>query len=256
MATYRLDIEYDGTDWHGWQIQPRLKTIQGALEEALETAMREKVTVTGSGRTDAGVHAAGQVAHFSTDTKIDAPYMLAAINGLVPHSIAIRDLQKVDDDFHSRYDARWRRYTYRLATRPIALGRSSRWFLKPAPDLELMNHAASDLLGRNNCSSYCRTASETENRVCEIYEAHWIPGLYREGDMDFTIRADRYLHGMVRAIVGTLIEIGSGKRELSDIKRLFEVQDRTEAGFAAAASGLTLEEVGYSHDSERRRNDV
>jgi len=116
LPTYRLDIEYDGTDWHGWQIQPDDPTVQGAIEIALKTALRQSVSITGSGRTDSGVHASGQVAHFSVEDEVDAHRLLASLNGLVPTSVAIRAVRQVHDDFHARFDARSRKYRYRIAT--------------------------------------------------------------------------------------------------------------------------------------------
>jgi len=245
LATYRLDIEYIGTKWHGWQIQPEDDTVQGAIENALLTALRERVSTTGSGRTDAGVHACGQVAHFNTETEIDVHRLLASLNGLLPDSVAVSSVSRAVDGFHARFDARWRKYRYRLGTIPFAIDASTRWFLRPAPDISRMIRAAERLIGKNDCSSFCRTASETENRVCEIYEAYWNESQERPGNMDFVIRADRFLHGMVRAIVGTLVEIGQGKREIEDIAQILDAKDRQAAGPAAPPHGLMLEKVGY-----------
>lgn len=245
MATYRLDIEYVGTDWHGWQIQLNDATIQGSVESALTTALRQKVSVIGSGRTDAGVHAEGQVAHFQLDSEIDELILRANLNGLLPNSIAVTAVSRVADDFHSRYDARWRRYRYKIGTIPFALDAPYRWFLRPEPEISAMNEAAQLLIGKYECSSFCRTASETENRMCEIYEASWFEHDIHPGRLDFVIRADRFLHGMVRTIVGTLIEIGHGKRNPSDILDIRDARDRTQAGSAAPAHGLVLEAVGY-----------
>ena len=249
MPTYRLDIEYDGTDWHGWQIQPDDQTVQGAIETAMQTALRQAVSITGSGRTDSGVHASGQVAHFKTSEPLDAHRLLASLNGLLPDSIAIRDVVCVQDGFHARFDAVSRQYRYRIATRPIALGAPYRWFLRPAPDWKLMNEAACLLKGTKNFSSFCRTASETENRVCTISEAIWNASPERDGDLDFVIRADRFLHGMVRSIVGSLVDIGNGKAGVESMLDVIAAEDRTAAGFAAPARGLTLEKVEYGESS-------
>ena len=245
MATYRLDIEYDGTEWHGWQFQPDLPTVQGALESAFEVAMRRSTTIIGSGRTDAGVHATGQVAHFCDDEPIDTDRLLSALNGIIPPSVAVRSISQTHDSFHARYDAKKRQYRYRISTQSIALDRHIRWFVRPEPDFDAMNRAAGLLLGSHNYSAFCRVLSETENRVCAVSEAAWIPVPEKEGSFDFVICADRFLHGMVRSIVGTLVEVGKGKRASDTIPALLLSEDRTQAGFAAPAHGLTLEQVWY-----------
>ena len=249
MPTFRLNIEYLGTEWHGWQIQPDHPTIQGAIESALRTAMRQPIGITGSGRTDTGVHASGQVAHLSIDQDVDEQRLLASLNGLLPGSIAIRSIQRVRDDFHARFDAGSRQYRYRMGHVPFAIEDAIRWFVRPAPDMTRMNRAASLLLGRHDFTSFCRTQSETENRVCTIETAGWMVTAEDESKVDFVVRADRFLHGMVRAIVGTLVEIGQGKRDPDDITAILAARDRKKAGFAAPARGLMLEKVLYPDDS-------
>ena len=244
MPTTRLLIEYDGTDFRGWQTQRAGRTVQGALEAALATVTREPVAVVGSGRTDAGVHARGQVAHFVTDEAPDTRRLLASLNGLLPPSVAVLAAEPAPDGFHARFDARRRRYVYHAATGPRALERATRVVLRPAPDLDAMNRAAEALLGRHDSDSFCRTKSETTNRVCTVETARWTVGP-RPGDLDFEIAADRFLHGMVRAVVGTLLEIGRGRRPEDDLARVLAARDRREAGPAAPARGLVLDRVDY-----------
>lgn len=245
MPTYRLLIEYEGTSFHGWQIQPGHATVQEALEDALAIALRARTDVVGSGRTDAGVHARGQVAHFTTERPVNTYRLLRSLNGLLPGQIAVLSVEAAPDDFHARYSARARCYHYRVSTAPRALDRYTRCLVLPAPDFQRMNEAAVALLGTRDFDAFCRARSETTNRVCTVTRAVWVQE-ERPGDWRFEIVADRFLHGMVRAIVGTLVEIGHGKRPVDDIARILASTDRREAGPAAPAHGLVLEHVSYS----------
>ncbi|MFT4605196.1 MAG: tRNA pseudouridine38-40 synthase [Rhodothermales bacterium] len=244
MGRYRATVEYDGTGWHGWQSQPGAPTIQETLEDALATALRTRVSVVGSGRTDAGVHATGQVVHFDLDGDLDTERLHGQLQGLLPRSIAVRDVCRAHAEFHARYDATLRTYHYRVSEHPIAIGRSTRVHLQSTPDWELMNRSAMSLLGEANFSAFCRTASATPNRVCKVSIATW-ERMSDDGHWRFVVSADRFLHGMVRAFVGTLLEIGSGKRGQDDLVRVLESRDRREAGSAAPARGLTLARVDY-----------
>ena len=244
MATTRLLIEYDGTDFRGWQIQPEGPTVQGEVEAALAAALREPVSVVGSGRTDAGVHARGQVAHFVTETAPDRQRLQAQLRGLLPATVAVLAVERAPDGFHARYDARRRSYRYHVSDGPRALDRAARVPLHPFPDVEAMNEAAADLLGVHDFSSFCRTRSETTNRVCHVEAARWVPD-GRAGDWRFEVAADRFLHGMVRAIVGTLLEVGRGRRAVGTLPALLEARDRRQAGPAAPARGLVLYHVDY-----------
>lgn len=244
MPTYRLTIEYDGTDWHGWQSQPESPTIQTAIEEALQTAMRIRVPVVGSGRTDAGVHARGQVAHMRTEQIVDTVRLTNSLNGILPPSIAVTRIDSERDGFHARYDARLRSYAYTICTVPTALFPRYQWYVRPRPDFKLMNEAGSLLLGSHDFSSFCKSASAAKNRICTVTRSQWVRGASQDSWV-FRITADRFLHGMVRAIVGTLVEVGHGKRNPDSLNRLLTARDRSEAGRAAPALGLVLEHVEY-----------
>ncbi len=245
MPTYRLLVEYDGGPFAGWQVQPGKPTVQQSLETALQTALRETVTLVGSGRTDAGVHARGQVAHFACGRAHEARRLQQSLNSLTPGSVAVLAAEQAPDSFHARYDARARRYVYAVSTSPRALDRATRLFLRPEPDVDRMNEAAARLPGMRDFSAFCRTRSETRNRVCTIETARWEPEA-RPGDWRFVIEADRFLHGMVRAIVGTLLRIGHGDWHVADMDRIIASSDRRAAGPAAPAHGLCLDRVRYA----------
>lgn len=247
MPTYRMTVEYDGSEFCGWQIQPDEPSVQESLEDALATALRVPVKVVGSGRTDAGVHARHQVAHFHFNEPVDTFRLLASLNGILPPSVAVRSLREVEDAFHARYDARVRTYHYHVTTGFRALDRHMRLRIHPEPDFNRMNVAARDLLGEHDFHTFCRTQSGTKNRVCTLHVARWMAES-DAGDWRFEISGNRFLHGMVRAIVGTLLEIGQEDRPIDDIPRLLAARDRRHAGPAVPAFGLVLEDVLYEGD--------
>ena len=248
MPTCVAMIEYDGTDYCGWQRQANGSSIQEALENALATCCRlPKVTVTGSGRTDAGVHARGQIVHFrAPDDHLPVPRkLLQSLNGLLPSDVAVVRVARAPDDFHARFDAQARRYHYHVSLEPTALDRRFRVQLRCTPDFGRMNQAAQLLVGNHHFGAFCRTQSSTRNRICRVTHAEWIDEGGR-GRWRFQITANRFLHGMVRAIVGTLLEIGTGKRAIDTIAATLASRDRRKAGPAAAPQGLVLEEVIYA----------
>lgn len=241
---YRMLVEYDGTDYHGWQIQPNKPTVQETIEEALGTVLRRPTSLIGSGRTDAGVHARGQVAHFDSEQSIDTYRIKGSLNGVLPAAIGVQDIAQTHETFHARYDARLRSYRYYVCASKSPLSRAYRHLIKPVPDFEVMNRAAKALLGEHDFSTFCRAKSETKNRICNIQRAEWINEQF-PGHWVFEISANRFLHGMVRAIVGTLLEVGHGRRDPSKLKDCLAAGDRTSAGPAAPAHGLVLESVRY-----------
>ncbi len=243
MPRYALIIEYDGTDFQGWQIQPNGPTVQEAIEQALGTFFRTSVSVTGSGRTDAGVHARFQVAHFDTESELNSDRLFKSLNGLLPNTIAVQNVISVDDAFHARFDAIKRTYRYYISKTPSALERRTRIWIPRSTDISRMQDAADYVLGSHDFSAFCRTKSETKNRVCSVASANWVA----EGNDKyfFEITADRFLHGMVRALVGTMLQIGTGLHRPESIQSVLESRDRRMAGPAAKAAGLILHRVDY-----------
>jgi tRNA pseudouridine38-40 synthase len=244
VSIYRLLIEYDGRELHGWQVQPGLPTVQGNLEDALSILLRRRVAVVGAGRTDAGVHARGQVAHFVCDQRLDTHRLRRSLNGILPRSIRVLNSARAPDDFHARYSAVRRLYRYFVATEPRSLDAHARVYVRPAPDFVQMNRAADHLRGRHDFTSFCKATSETQNRVCVVTRLGWIEEA-RPGDWFFEIEADRFLHGMVRTVVGTLLQVGRSTREPSEVAEILASRDRRMAGPTAPPGGLVLERVTY-----------
>jgi len=239
---FRLGIEYEGTEYCGWQFQAGQRTIQGEIERALLIALKEKVSVTGAGRTDSGVHARGQVAHFDSMREFECGIMERSLNGILPRDIRISEVTPTDNTFHARYSARQREYCYYITRRPSALLRRFSWFISVPLDVQVMQLAAQEIPGSKNFKSFSRTDTEVKNYNCNVNNADW---LEQDSLLLFKIKADRFLYGMVRALVGTLVDIGKGKRDRSEFSGILNAENRQMAGQAAPARGLILEKVYY-----------
>ncbi len=242
MRTLKLVIEYDGTRYAGWQRQENALTVQAEVERALATILREPITVHGAGRTDAGVHARGQVASFTTTSDRDPFALVGGLNGLLPNDIVVHSAEDVPESFHARFSATGRRYTYTITTAPSALLRHCSWYLRYKMDPLILDEAAAMLQGEHDFESFCRVHADVEHHRCTVDDARW----RREGTLlVFDIRADRFVHGMVRALVGTMVDVARGYNTLEHFRALFETGDRAAAGPAAPPRGLVLEEVTY-----------
>ncbi len=244
MQRIRLDLEYDGTGFAGWQMQPGQRTVQGELVRAFAILAREDVRVIGSGRTDAGVHARGQVAHADLRESMlcERESLRRSIQGIVGPEIAIRGLTPVGPEFHARFSARERRYCYRIALWPHALTRHMEWLRRDNLDIEAMSRAAAAFEGTYPATSLAAAHADDRNAVVEVRRSR----LTRIDDrLECEVAANRFVTHMVRIIVGTLVETGRGRRQPESIPELLAAQDRTQAGPTAPPHGLCLEHVEY-----------
>lgn len=243
MHNIKLTLEYDGTNYVGWQIQQNGPSIQGAVEKALKQLLQDEVGVIGAGRTDSGVHARGQVANFKTSKENDLGTIGKGLNALLPHDIVVLSTELIGDSFHARYNAKGRIYKYYLSLKPTALLRNYSWYVGGYRlDLNLMRNCSELILGEHDFASFCKVEADVDHHRCIVEKARW------EQDSSmlvFEISANRFLHGMVRALIGTMVEIGRGHRLFDDFQRIIEAKDRRVAGMAAPAKGLFLERIIY-----------
>ncbi|SFL90658.1 tRNA pseudouridine(38-40) synthase TruA [Halanaerobium salsuginis] len=242
---YKITLEYDGSNYSGWQIQKNTaQTIQQKLEEALTTLNKSRVRVTGAGRTDAGVHAAGQTANFFLDVNIPVTKIPIALNTVLPGDIICREAKLVAQDFHSRYDARGKKYRYRILNSNFnsVFVRNFVYRVSQKLDLKQMQKAANLLEGQHDFAAFCAAGSSVESTVRTIYSFDVIQ---TAEEIWFDVIGNGFLYNMVRILVGTLLEIGIGKKTISNVKQALIECDRKLAGATAPAQGLTLLEVLY-----------
>lgn len=249
MPNIRLQIEYEGTNYAGWQIQNRdsPKTIQETIEKVLEKVLQEKVKVIGSGRTDAGVHAMGQTANFKTNSRLTPAKIQKALNGLLPDDIRIKKANYADNDFHACYSARSKTYRYIILNSKVSsvfLKRSS-WHIPYKLDIPLMRKEAKSLIGRHDFSSFCASGSSARTRVRTIKKISVKKSFNDFNLITIDIEADGFLYNMARNIVGTLVEIGRGRFSAGSMRKILTAKDRRAAGATAAARGLFLVKVKY-----------
>ena len=240
---YFVTLNYDGTRFHGWQVQPNGISVQGELQRCLSLLLRQEVTVTGAGRTDAGVHARMMVAHFDVEQSLDCHQLAYKLNKLLPQDIAIQDIQPVADDLHARFSATARTYHYFLHTVKDPFLRHYSCELHYPLDFELMNQAARMLLSYDDFGAFCKSHADVKTTLCHVTQAEWRSA--GTGRWMFVITANRFLRNMVRAVVGTLVEVGRGRLSLDDFRRVVEGKRRTEAGESMPAHALFLEKIEY-----------
>ena len=243
---FKLTIEYDGTGYHGWQRQPNGPTIQQAIETAVQTMLRQKITLIGSGRTDAGVHALAQTANFICDTHMKEEELQRGLNSLLPNDIVIRSCREVPSEFHARFDATGKTYRYFILNDPLpsAIGRQYVWWIRSPLDMEAMQQAAGHLLGLHDFKAFEGSGSPRSHTTRRILRAQW--ERRPEGRLTFEVTADGFLRYMVRNIVGTLAMVGLHKITPDRFKEVLASRDRAQAAATAPAQGLFLVQVLYA----------
>ena len=245
---YLMTISYDGSDFFGFQRQNDLITIQGEIEKALHTILQEDITICASGRTDAGVHAIGQVAHFDTNKEIeDLGKFKYSLNSLLPKSIDILNVEKKDDDFHARYSSKKKTYIYKIYLSKTNEPLKRKYFYICSYDLnvEKMNEAIKAIIGEHDFSAFCVENPQIKSNVRTIYDAH-IDVLDGGKELDIYLEGNGFLHNMVRSIAGTLVDIGRGRFEVQDMAKILESKNHQKAGKTLDGCGLYLYSVNYS----------
>ena len=238
---YFIELSYNGKAYHGWQIQPNAISVQEVIENALSTILQNKISIMGAGRTDAGVHASQMFAHFDFDNRLD-DNLVFKLNSFLPGDIAIHAISQVNDEAHARFDALSRTYMYKISTKKNVFNSDFAYSLYNNLDVEAMNLASSMLLKYNDFQCFSKVHTDVKTYHCTIKFAHWD---YIEDQLIFTIKADRFLRNMVRAIVGTMVNIGLGKMKAEDLHDIIKSKDRSEAGFSVPAHGLYLTHIEY-----------
>jgi tRNA pseudouridine38-40 synthase len=244
MSRYFIVLDYNGQPFYGWQVQPNQPTVQGTIEKALKTLLNETIEVTGAGRTDTGVNARNYVAHFDSnrnDLHLDQNFVYK-LNCIVPYEINFQRIALVHHDAHARFNAIKRTYRYYINLKKDPFNYKLTYKVPVLPNIDQMNVAASHLKNYRDFTSFSKLGSDVKNHLCTIYEAHWEQ---TTNQYIFTITADRFLRNMVRAIVGTLLDVGHGKITIDDFCKIIESHDRCLAGTSAPAQALFLESVEY-----------
>lgn len=240
---YFIEFKYDGTAYHGWQIQPEARSVQGELQRVLSVLLRGETSVTGAGRTDTGVHARMMAAHFDTCQTVDCDNLVYRLNRLLPRDISVDDVYPVADDMHARFSACSRTYHYYIHCRKDAFLRHYSCEVFFALDFDKMNEAAALLLDNSDFAAFCKSHTDVKTTLCEVTEARWV----KDGEYSwhFVITANRFLRNMVRAVVGTLVDVGRGRISIDDFKEIMDGKNRSGAGESMPGHALFLENIKY-----------
>ena len=243
LKRYFIELAYNGFAYNGWQRQPNAISIQELLEEALGKLLSKSIAIVGAGRTDTGVHALQMFAHFDVEHDINKPKELVfLLNSFLKNDITIKKIVRVKSDTHARFDATYRSYEYHISTVKDPFHCGLHYYLKNKPNIDLMNQAAKIILKHENFQCFSKSNTDVKTFICNVKTAVW---KQEESSLVFYIRANRFLRNMVRAIVGTLLEIGFEKRIVEDMEELIKSKDRSQAGFSAPAHGLYLTHIEY-----------
>lgn len=242
---YFIEFSYNGKKYFGYQIQPNAISVQEELEKALSTILREKIKTTGAGRTDTGVHAKKIFAHFDTEKTLDQD-LTRKLNSFLPADISIKRIFQVRDDFHARFDATFRTYEYYISLEKNPFTEEAAWqhWRKPLA-IDKMNEACKILFEYEDFTSFAKLHTDNKTNLCKIYKAEWEQN---GSELKFTVSANRFLRNMVRAIVGTMVEVGAGRLKPEDMRKVIEDKHRNSAGTSAPAHGLYLVDVGYEFE--------
>ena len=241
---YFIKLAYNGTNYHGWQVQPNASSVQETLNKALSVILNEEINIMGAGRTDTGVHAKEMFAHFDYNPTLEIDSVLHKLNSYLPKDIVIYDIIPVRDDAHARFDAKKRTYNYYITSVKDVFSQEESWYYHQNLDVELMNQAAKILLNHTDFQCFSKVNTDVNTFNCTISVAYWTQ---ENNQLIFTISADRFLRNMVRAIVGTLVNVGLQKITLSDFNSIIENKNRNEAGFSVPAQGLFLTKIEYDY---------
>jgi tRNA pseudouridine38-40 synthase len=239
---YFIEFSYNGKAYHGWQFQPNAISVQQVLEEALSKMLRSKISVMGAGRTDAGVHASQMFAHFVVDDGFDIDSIIFKLNCYLPNDVAIINIFEVNEKAHARFSAKSRTYNYRISNKKNPFASDLAYHIYFSLDVEKMNEACAILMQYKDFQCFSKSNTDVKTYNCDIKEAFW---KMENDELTFTITADRFLRNMVRAIVGTMIEVGLGKMEVHQLHDVIKSKDRSEAGYSVPANGLYLTKIVY-----------
>ena len=242
VKNYKLIIEYDGTNYAGWQIQPNAPTVQQFISDAIKILTNEDINLIGSGRTDSGVHSLGQTANFKTQKEINIFKFIYSLNSILPRDIAVKKMENADINFNARINAKRRIYLYLFTRYKSPFFGKYSYLYHDKIDCAKLNNLSGFLTGQKDFTSFCKTISDTDNKICNVYNIRWKES---KGMIFFFIEADRYLHGMVRAIIGTLLYAAKKNLNENYIEEVFSAKNRTAAGEAVPAKGLFLYKVKY-----------
>ena len=242
---YFIEVSYNGSAYHGWQNQPNAISVQEVIEKALSTLLGEDIAIMGAGRTDAGVHAKQMFAHFNTDVDFTDTDLIFKLNSFLPIDVAIHDIFKVKTEAHTRFDALSRTYLYRVTLKKNVFTFENTYYVKQSLDVDKMNEASKILFGYKDFQCFSKSNTDVKTYNCDIMNAEWF---FVNDELHFVIKANRFLRNMVRAIVGTMINIGMGKLSIEDLHTIIQSKNRSEAGFSVPAHGLYLTHIEYPED--------